>query len=390
MKLSIIVCVYNTKEESFAKCLDSIHGSTLKDYEVVVIDDGSMLDYTEILKKYNPVYVKTQNRGQLAARLYALLLAKGEYVAFVDSDDGVTFNYHEPMVNCAIKEGCDIVMNDWAFKTENGYANCKADMGIHSDLALERDEILTYFAKDCGKYRSSYVLWNKVFKKSLLMKAKAEIEATDAIMNKQTFNEDMLVSFFAFKNAEKIKNIHTGYYFFDISVPKLPSDSVLKNDVLMTKRSFNIILNALGDTRADVKENIIKWMALMCNKHLTFATSNGYESLSDYIEREYGIKGAKGEITPELYPDNLLGDNLDEIDALLRWIMKKGEDVCVKYDKSDVYVAKSLELLKNEYGINVTDGANHSIVIPRRNISFKDKIASSKLGLKLRALFKKS
>ena len=389
MKLSIIVCVYNTKEESFAKCLDSIRSSTLKDYEIIVVDDGSANDYGEILKKYSPVYVKTQNRGQLAARLYALLLAKGEYVAYVDSDDGVTFNYHEPMVNCAISEGCDIVMNDWAFKTENGYANCKGDMGIHTDLTLKDDEILTYFAKDQGKYRSPYVLWNKVFKKSLLMKAKAEIEATDAIMNRQTYNEDMLITFFAFKNAQKLRNIHTGYYFFDISVPKMPSDAVLKKDVVMTKRSFNIILNALSDARQDIKENVIKWMSLMCSKHLAFANTNGYESLADYIERAYGIKGANDSISPENYPDNPLGDNLDEIDSLIRWIMKKGEDVCVKYDKNDTYVAKSIELLKEEYGINVTDGASPTIVIPKRNITFKDKFAASKLGLKLRSLFKK-
>lgn len=388
MKLSIIVCVYNTKEESFAKCLDSIHGSTLKDYEVIVIDDGSVNDYTEILKKYSPVYVKTQNRGQLAARLYALLLAKGEYVAYVDSDDGVTFNYHEPMVNLAINEGCDIVMNDWAFKTENGYANCKGDVGIHGDVSLVGDEILTYFAKDQGKYRSPYALWNKVFKKSLLMKAKAEIEKTDAIMKKQTYNEDMLITFFAFKNAQKLRNIHTGYYFFDISVSKLPSEAVLKKNVVMAKRSFNIILDSLDDARQDIKENVIKWMKLMCAKHLSFANANGYD-LADYIKLEYGIEDAKDFVSLENYPDNPLGDNLGEIDSLFRWILKKGEDVCVKYDKNDAYVVKSVEALRKECGIKITDGTSPTLIIPKRNITFKDKFASSKLGLKLRSLFKK-
>ena len=104
MKTSIIVCLYNTENKKFEKCMNSICTSTLTDYEVLVIDDGSTEDYTEIIEKYNPVYVKTQNRGLLAARLYGIALARGEYIAFVDSDDAVTFNYHAPMVEEA--ENC--------------------------------------------------------------------------------------------------------------------------------------------------------------------------------------------------------------------------------------------------------------------------------------------
>ena len=51
MKLSVIVCVYNTEEKLFEECLNSIYTSTLEDFEVVVIDDGSTKNYTEIIMR---------------------------------------------------------------------------------------------------------------------------------------------------------------------------------------------------------------------------------------------------------------------------------------------------------------------------------------------------
>ena len=158
MKLSLIVCAYNTPTEYLDKCLGSVYTSTLKDFEVVLVDDGSDTDYSEILEKYHPVYVKTQNRGHLAARTYGLMLAKGDYVAYIDSDDTVTFNYHAPMVDTAIASGADIVINDWAFKTGSTLAYCETDSTICSDISVEGDEILRLYAQNQGRQHSYFVL----------------------------------------------------------------------------------------------------------------------------------------------------------------------------------------------------------------------------------------
>ena len=117
MKLSIIVCVYNTEYSLFDKCLASIRRSSLKseDYEIVVIDDGSKIDYSELVKKYSLTYTKTENQGIFAARALGISLAKGDYIAFVDSDDSVSFNYHAPMLQLARGEGVDVVFNDLPF-----------------------------------------------------------------------------------------------------------------------------------------------------------------------------------------------------------------------------------------------------------------------------------
>ncbi|MBO5313430.1 MAG: glycosyltransferase family 2 protein [Clostridia bacterium] len=389
MKLSIIITAYNTEKERLDACLESIYSSTLKDFEVVLIDDGSEICYKEIVEKYNPVYVKTENRGQLAARLYALMLAKGDYVAYVDSDDTVTFNYHEPMVETAIEDGCDIVMNDWAFKTQNGYAYCPKDITISQNVSCEGDDLLKLFTREQGRSHSTYVLWNKVFKKSLLMKAKADIEKTHAIMKKQTYGEDMLICFFAFKNGKKLKNIHTGYYIYcvhegqTINVDAENSCTRIMDQIDAVNKNFAIMYLNLEDNEysEQIARDIMEWRHFMARTHYSYAKSKGYTVLYDYIKCMYGLdelKGATVKDSSGYMATGLLGENFDSIDRILRFIYQKGQEVCVKYDKKDKYVKLCLDYMSIKYGIKITYGKDATIVIPKRKISLKTRIFHSK------------
>ena len=115
-KLSVIIPVYNTDFEMFSKCLESVHNSSIKDLEVIVVDDGSSVDYSSLIKKYkNFKFFKNENMGTLEARLFGVSHATGDYVGFIDSDDALSFNYLEAMVTRATQTNADIVINDWAF-----------------------------------------------------------------------------------------------------------------------------------------------------------------------------------------------------------------------------------------------------------------------------------
>ena len=387
MKLSVIVCLYNTEKEALERCLHSVYTSTLKDYEVLIIDDGSTVDYSEIIKKYDPVYVKTQNRGQLAARSYGLLLAKGEYVVYLDSDDTVTFNYHQPMLDTAIKSKADIVINDWAFKTSSSCAYCKDDSTINSDMELENDEILRQFVKYQGRQHSYFVLWNKLFKKELLLKAKAELENTDAIMSRMTYSEDMLINFFAFKNAKKLKNIHTGYYLYHIHdgqsvVAETPEK--IKNQIDLVTANFEIMLNNIGENKYsdEIKNNISEWRLLMSRTHFSYAKSMKDEELCDYVKIKYCLdKPSKSKLKDSrgYIASGLLGENFEAIDTILRFIYKKGRDVSVKCDKSDKYVLESLSAIEDAKGIKIVRSDDAQILIPKRKNSLKNKLLHSKL-----------
>ena len=66
IRLSIIICVFNTDKELLAKCLESITNSTLmeikSDYETLIVDDGSYGDYSDIAKRYGARLLKTKKR----------------------------------------------------------------------------------------------------------------------------------------------------------------------------------------------------------------------------------------------------------------------------------------------------------------------------------------
>ena len=97
MLLSIIIPVYNV-EKYLAECLDSVCSQTLKDLEIICIDDGSTDSSLEILESFarrEPCIkiVHQENAGQGAARNRGLVSAQGEFVYFADADDALTGSY---------------------------------------------------------------------------------------------------------------------------------------------------------------------------------------------------------------------------------------------------------------------------------------------------------
>lgn len=96
-KISIIIPVYNA-EQYVARCLDSVMEQTFKNYNVIIVDDGSTDRSLEIIKKYEKQYsnltvICQKNAKAAAARNTGLKNATGEYIAFVDADDYVHKDY---------------------------------------------------------------------------------------------------------------------------------------------------------------------------------------------------------------------------------------------------------------------------------------------------------
>ena len=196
MKLTIIICAYNTDHAYLDECLHSLTHSTLASaslcgrddvcYEILMIDDGSEVDYSDLVQKYGVRYVKTENRGIFAARALGVELADGDYVTFCDSDDTVSSNYHLPMLLAAEASGADIVINDWAFHSRSTRYYCGADSTINSDISISGDHVLLAFTAQEGREHSYYVLWNKIYSSSVLKSAL--LSAKDASRGVERFN----------------------------------------------------------------------------------------------------------------------------------------------------------------------------------------------------------
>ena len=125
MKLSVIVPVYKA-EAWLNECVDSLLNQTLKDLEIILVNDGSPDHSGEIMADYAarfPETVRTltlSNGGQGRARNRGIELARGEYLGFVDSDDYVLPEMYETLCRVADTEGADIVDCEIEAFFENG------------------------------------------------------------------------------------------------------------------------------------------------------------------------------------------------------------------------------------------------------------------------------
>ena len=125
IKVSVIVPVYNA-EEHLSQCLDTIVNQTLKEIEIICVDDGSTDHSLEILNQYAQKdirikVIRQKNQYAGVARNNGLKVAQGEYVIFLDSDDFFKEDLLEKTYNQGKKVGADVVLyGAKRFDTESG------------------------------------------------------------------------------------------------------------------------------------------------------------------------------------------------------------------------------------------------------------------------------
>ena len=173
-KVSVIIPCYNV-ENYLRQCLDSVVNQTLKEIEIICIDDGST-DYTlDILEEYASKdsrfkIIKQQNGGPGQARNAGLDIATGEYVSMLDSDDYFELNMLEKFYNTAVSKDTDIILcaaNDFNDE-ENKHRRIRCAL-VEKYLPFKK--IFNY--KDMPKYIFNFCIgwaWDKFYKKSFIDK----------------------------------------------------------------------------------------------------------------------------------------------------------------------------------------------------------------------------
>ena len=101
--ISIIVPVYNV-EEYLQRCIDSILNQRFKDFELILINDGSTDNSLKICKEYSlsdsrVKVINKENGGLSSARNAGINIAKGKYIGFVDSDDWINEEMYQTLYN---------------------------------------------------------------------------------------------------------------------------------------------------------------------------------------------------------------------------------------------------------------------------------------------------
>lgn len=165
VKVSIIVPVYNTKKY-LRKCLDSIVNQTLKEIEIILINDCSTDESIEILREYERIYSEKiividlkENKKPGGARNEGIKIAKGEYIGFVDSDDYIDLIMYEELYKIAKQGNYDMVDCGFDNKSVNKMAlSTTRDTWGELDL-LKKRQLIAYPG----------FIWSKIFKRSILI-----------------------------------------------------------------------------------------------------------------------------------------------------------------------------------------------------------------------------
>ena len=192
MKISVIVPVYNV-EKYLDKCLDSLVHQTMKDIEIIIVNDGSPDNSENIINKYkkkysNIVSLKKENGGLSSARNYGIKYAHGDYIAFLDSDDYIALDMYEKMYLKAQEQDYDLVVCDI------NYVYNEKTIRVSSGIKADTDDI-----------KKAYIsihpaAWNKLFKKELFN--------YDVLFKKDVWFEDVEFIYRLLPYIKKIGVIH--------------------------------------------------------------------------------------------------------------------------------------------------------------------------------------
>ena len=201
--ISIVVPIYNV-EKYLHRCVDSLLNQTYGNYEIILVDDGSTDDSLEICDEYRlkdkRVQVIHQDNGGLSrARNSGIKIAKGEYIAFVDSDDWVSEYYLETLINTARNTGADIV--ECEIMRTSGVEN---SISGHSAVYISYStvEALRLLIEDNVFHQ--YV-WNKLYRRDLM---------ADLYFPHGKTNEDEFWTYRIFANAQKIVKTNSVLYYY--------------------------------------------------------------------------------------------------------------------------------------------------------------------------------
>ena len=205
--ISIIGPVYNV-EDYIEKCIKSILDQSFREFELILVDDGSLDMSGKICDEYakNDQRIKVihkKNGGVSSARNEGIKVARGEYIAFVDSDDFINKDMYKILYKNSKEYDADISVCDFEYVSNN-----KESVGITCEF---KNNIVIYSNEEAlNKLYSNenikfIVAWNKLYKKYLFSSIYYDINRC---------HEDEFIIHKLFYNANKIVSCSEKLYYY--------------------------------------------------------------------------------------------------------------------------------------------------------------------------------
>ena len=197
-KISIIIPLYNA-EKYIDRCMESVNAQTMKDFEVVLVNDGSTDNSAAICRRYasqdpRVTYIEKENGGAGSARNAGIEAAKGTYLAFPDADDWFEPEMYAELYALAQSGGYDVVFSgvNYYSQTPDGGVEYSRTQNIEAvaftDRATCRKNIMTFFPTTT----IFDVPWNKLYKRSIVTQNNVRFtdirRCQDAMFNLDFYN----------------------------------------------------------------------------------------------------------------------------------------------------------------------------------------------------------
>lgn len=249
-KISIILPVYNV-DKYLRKCIDSILNQTYKNFELIIIDDGSTDNCPSICDEYKLLdnriqVIHQENKGLSAARNVGIDLSIGKYITFIDSDDYIDNKYLEILHKLIVENKADMAV---------------CDKIIVNDKEKETNKLITNYNNEIIDVEEAYMrmfkcngigfnVWSKLYKTNIVKKIK---------FPKGKLYEDIFVINKIMSSVKKIiVTNYNGYYYL--------------------KRRDSITNTNISDNHMNLIEGSIKFKDYMLRN---------YPNLNDYTIRGY-------------------------------------------------------------------------------------------------------
>jgi len=245
IKVSVIVPVYNV-EKTLSRCIDSILNQTMKDIEIILVDDGSTDSSGLICDKYVENYdfitvIHKENEGLGPTRNAGTLKAKGLYIYHCDSDDWIEPTLLEDSYNNAIAHDSDVVIFGYRMFTENNSELC--EYGIvsgQSTFISGKNEVRQYFIDNLNNSYFTQSACNRLVRRDFLTN-------NNLLFKPYRRCQDIIFSIDLFDKLEKLSIIEDTYYNYIIEPGKFKG------------RSFDEMLNIYLDVFEALRDCFIRW-----------------------------------------------------------------------------------------------------------------------------------
>jgi glycosyltransferase involved in cell wall biosynthesis len=295
-KISVVIPVYNTKSEYIEEAINSVLNQTLKEIEIIVVNDGSTdentLNYLKTLSNLNLRVINQENKGLGGARNTGIENSNGDYIGFLDSDDWLDNNFYEVLLNLCEENNADIACGTLT----------RTGLDFQKPMDNFKNNIVTDFVEKM-KYITNGSTCSKLFRKELFSNIR---------FKEHTYYEDNPVLVETLVKSNKVAFTNTVKYYYRENPKSICLNPEKKEKRKNDKLDMLLnICNIISKQEKEEKEAVLRVFVpilvdeeIFCKdktyqiqiKNLLGNQYNRYLYHNSILERIFSIKNSKDNV----------------------------------------------------------------------------------------------